>query len=218
MGPDVPRRPYRGQIANLVGAAPKTVAYHLAIARAADPELHDAHESAAALKTSHGESAQGLERMRQLMAMVQERGRYPSRTAESTAERTLAAWLQRRREDARAGTLAPACRDGLAVLPGWQTPPRTDADEARWHDRLEALVVYRDAGNDWPRHKVTVAGLEHDLGVWLHSQRAKLHRGELDGAKEQALDEALPGWQAGRQRGRKPRENGAAASISLGKP
>src|SRR5687768_16084662 len=88
----------RGQIAQLAGAAPKTVAYHLRIARAADPELQAAHEQAAAQKTTHAATSQGLERMRQLVEMVQETGRYPSRTAESTAERSLAAWLQRRRE------------------------------------------------------------------------------------------------------------------------
>jgi hypothetical protein len=141
----------RGQIANLVGAAPKTVAYHLRIARAADPELQTAHEAAAAQKTTHAATAQGLERMEQLVAMVQETGRYPSRTAESTAERSLAVWLQRRREDARAGTLAAAYRDGLAVLQDLQTPPRAGTDEARWQERLKALVAYRDAGNDWIR-------------------------------------------------------------------
>jgi hypothetical protein len=93
----------RGQIANLIGAAPKTVDYHLRIARAADPEVQDAHESSVAQKTSPAATAQGLERMRQLIAMVQETGRYLSRTTEDTSERTLAAWLQRRREDARAG-------------------------------------------------------------------------------------------------------------------
>jgi Helicase associated domain len=196
----------RGRIAELVGAAPKTVGYHLAIARAGDPALQAAHEAAAALKTTHAAAGQGLERMRQLVAMVQETGRYPSRTAENTPERTLAAWLQRRREDARAGTLAPAYRDGLAVLPGWQTPPRAESDEARWQDRFEALVSYRKAGNDWPRHKAVITGEEHDLGVWLHSQRSKLRRGELDPAKAQALDAALPGWREGRRRGPKSRD------------
>lgn len=196
----------RGRIAELVGAAPKTVGYHLAIAKADDAELQAAHEAAAALKKSHAATAQGLDRMRQLVARVQETGRYPARTAESTTERTLAAWLQRRREDARAGTLAPAYRDGLAVLPGWQTPPRTEADEARWHDRLEALSAYRQSGNDWPRHKATIKGEEHDLGVWLHLQRSKLHRGQLDPAKAQALDETVPGWREGRRRGPKPRK------------
>jgi hypothetical protein len=128
----------RGRIGELVRAAPKTVGYHLSIARAGDPALQGAHEAAAALKATHAANGQGMERMRQLVAMVQESGRYPSRTAESTPERTLAAWLRRRGDDARAGTLAPAYRDGLAVLPGWQTPPRAEAFEARWRARLES--------------------------------------------------------------------------------
>lgn len=46
----------RGRITELVGAAPKTVAYHLSIARAADPGLQAAHEKAAAQKTTGGAS------------------------------------------------------------------------------------------------------------------------------------------------------------------
>ncbi|WP_185982269.1 helicase associated domain-containing protein [Arthrobacter sp. KBS0703] len=92
----------------------------------------------------------------------------------------------------------------MAELSSWQTPSRAEAGEARWAERLAALVEYRSAGNDWPRHKAFVEGLEHDLGVWLHYQRAKLHRGELDEAKVRALDKALPGWREGRKLGRKP--------------
>lgn len=194
----------RGQIANLVGAAPKTVAYHLRIARASDPELQTAHDEAAAPKTRHATTVQGLERMQQVVAMVRETGRYPSRTAESTSERSLAAWLQRRREDSRAGTLATAYRDGLAALQDWQTRPRAEADEARWQARLDALVAYRKAGNDWPRHKAVITGEEHELGVWLHLQRSKLRRDELGPTKIQALDDSVPGWREGRHRGRKP--------------
>jgi hypothetical protein len=148
-------------------------------------------------------TVQGLARMRELIAMVQETGRYPSRTAADVAERSLASWLERRRRDAAAGTLAPALGDGLAVLPDWLRPPRAVADEARWQDRLAALARYRAAGHDWPRHKAAVAGEEHDLGVWLHSQRQKARRGELAPVKARALDEVLPGWRTGRRRGRK---------------
>jgi hypothetical protein len=134
--------------------------------------------------------------------MVQETVRYPSRNAESTAERTLAVWLQRRREDARAGRLAPTFREGLAILPGWETKPRVEADEERWHQRLEELKAYRAAGNDWPRHKAVITGKEHGLGVWLHSQRMKQRRGQLDARKTAALDESVPGWRVGKKRGR----------------
>jgi hypothetical protein len=194
----------RCQIAMLVGAPTSTVGYHLAAARAGDPELQSAHKASAALKTAHTATASGLERLRELVVFIQDTGRYPSRASSSESERTLAAWLQRRREEARDGTLAHAYRDGLAALSGWQTPTRAEADTAWWAERLAALAEYRAAGNDWPRHKATVTGLEHELGVWLHTQRARLHRGALDEAKMQALDRTVPGWRAGRKRGRKP--------------
>lgn len=192
----------RTRIAELVRAPATTVGYHLRIAVAAEPGLRRAHEAAAAKKTMV--TAQGVERMQQLVTLVQETGRYPSRNAESTSERTLADWLQRRRADARAGTLAPAFRDGLAVLPGWEGKPRVEADEHRWQERLAALSAYRAAGNDWPRHKAFVTGEEHDLGVWLHTLRYKARRGELAVNKAEALDTAVPGWRMGRPRGRKP--------------
>ncbi|MFJ5696622.1 helicase associated domain-containing protein [Arthrobacter sp. NPDC093139] len=192
----------RARIAELVRAPASTVAYHLRIATAADPGLRPAHEAAAARKTMV--TAPGLERMQQLVALVQETGRYPSTNAKTAPERTLATWLQRRREDARAGTLAPAFKEGLAVLPGWEGKPRAEADEDRWRERLIALTEYRAAGKDWPRHKAFVTGEEHDLDVWLHTQRYKARRGELDARKAKALDTAAPGWRMGRQRGRKP--------------
>lgn len=192
----------RSKIAALTGAAASTVGYHLRVACAADPALREAHEAAAGTGASRV-TAQGRERMHQLVAMVRDTGRYPSRNAESTSERTLAVWLQRRREDARAGMLAPAFRDGLAVLPGWEGKPRAEADEARWQERLAALVAYRAAGHDWPRHKAVIVGEEHDLGVRLHAQRYKARRGELEIQKATALDNAVPGWRAGRRRGRR---------------
>ncbi|MFC9335797.1 helicase associated domain-containing protein [Arthrobacter sp. NPDC057009] len=195
----------RSRIAALTRAPAATVGYHLAMARAADPGLQAAHVNAAS--TQARVSVQSLARMHRLVAMVQETGRYPSRTAPAAGERTLAAWLERRRHDAAAGTLAPVYRNGLAVLPGWHRLPRPVADAARWQDRLSALVRYRAAGHDWPRHKADTVGEEHVLGVWLHAQRQKAHLGDLDPAKAQALDKMLPGWRAGRQRGRKPKNS-----------
>lgn len=160
--------------------------------------MWEAHEAANGTGSSRV-TAQGLECMHQLVAMVQETGHYLSRNAESVSERTLAVWLQRRREDARAGRPAgPAIREGLEVLPGWEGKPRAEADEDRWPERLATLVRYRAAGNDWPRHKATITGVEHDLGVWLYAQRFKARRGELDSAKAAALDAAVPGRRTGR--------------------
>jgi hypothetical protein len=201
----------RARIITLTGAPISTVNHHLAAAVAADLGLQSAHEQAAA-KAPPQARPHGLARMSELVNMVQETGRYPSRSAADVAERTLASWLDRRRREATAGTLAPAYRDGLAVLPGWQRPPRAVADESRWQDRLKALVELRARGHDWPRHKSSVDGEEHELGVWLHSQRQKARRGELDPAKAEALDQAVPGWRAGRRRGRKA-GNGSVAGC-----
>jgi hypothetical protein len=199
----------RPRIAALTNAPASTIGYHLAVALATDPGLQAAHEQAAGLSPPQA-SELGLARMGQLVAMVQETGRYPSRTAAETDERSLALWLDRRRHDAAAGTLAPAYRDGLAVLPDWQRPARSVTGDARWQARLTALVRYRAEGHQWPRHKAVESNVEHDLGIWLHSQRQKARRGELEPDKLRALDEVLPGWRSGRQRGRKPRSSSAA--------
>lgn len=192
----------RGQIADLTGAAPATVGYHVGLARTQDPGLQHERETAARKPAVTG---QGRERLQQLVAFVQDTSRYPSRSSDDAAERTLAAWLQRRRREAANGTLAPAYHQTLAVLPDWRGTPRAAAAEARWQNRLTALATYRASGQDWPRHKATVTGVEHELGVWLHTQRFRQRRGELDPAKANALDTAAPGWRTGRTRGKKPK-------------
>jgi hypothetical protein len=192
----------RAQIADLTGAAPATVGYHLGLARTQDPGLQSEHETAARKPAVTG---QGRAHLQQLVAFVQDTGRYPSRSSGDASERTLAAWLQRRRREATDGTLAPAYLQGLAVLPGWRGTPPAAAAEARWQDVLTALAAYRASGQDWPRHKATVTDQEHELGIWLHTQRFKHRRGELDPANAAALDAAAPGWRTGRTRGRKPK-------------
>lgn len=192
----------RGKIAELTGAPLRTVGYHLTVARKLDPGLPAEHEEAAGIvpKRLTGPS---MERMAQLVSWVQQSGRYPSTKGKDKTERGLAAWLIRRRKEARDGTLSPAFRDGLSVLPEWQDLRRVNGDEARWQERLTALVEYRLSGQDWPRHKATVESPERELGVWLHTQRYKARRGELAPAKLAALDAQLPGWRSGRTRGRK---------------
>jgi hypothetical protein len=59
--------------------------------------------------------------MEELIAMVQQTGRYPAANAPDPAERNLAAWLRRRRRDAASGSLIRILQDGLSVLPNWQT-------------------------------------------------------------------------------------------------
>jgi hypothetical protein len=104
------------------------------------------------------------------------------------------------------GRPAPRLQGRPESIPGWdQQPSRKTRDEARWHQRLAELIDYMAAGNDWPRHKKTDSEQERALGVWLHIQRMK-HRGrELHEEKETQLNSDLPGWRAGRVRGRRRR-------------
>jgi hypothetical protein len=193
----------RAWIAAVENVPASTVAYHLSVARAQDAGLQDAHDVAAGGSSAARVTVQTMQRMNDLIAMVRTEGRYPSSKAGGAAERSLAAWLQRRRHDAAEGRLAPEVRDGLACLPGWLGTPRATADQERWQQRLAELAASRASGQDWPRHKSSDTDTEHELGVWLHTQRYKLRRGELDPAKKKALDAAVPGWSAGRTRGRK---------------
>lgn len=193
----------RGAIADLTGAPLRTVGYHLSVARKLQPGLLAEHDKAASRKPRRV-SSQSLTRVVELVAWVQKNNAYPSPEAEDKQERSLAEWLMRRRRQARKGTLQPAFRDGLSVLPDWQGLPRVIRDETRWQERLTALIKYRGSGQDWPRHKANIGGVEHELGVWLHTQRYKARRRELDPAKAAVLDELLPGWRSGRIRGRKP--------------
>jgi hypothetical protein len=114
----------------------------------------------------------------------------------------MARWLSDRRREAADGILSPAYRDGLARVPGWESNSRAIEDEARWHDRLAQLVGFRAEGNDWPRHHHYASEREHTLGVWIHAQRQKYRCGELDPGKINLLDDTVPGWRAGRTRGR----------------
>lgn len=112
--------------------------------------------------------------------------------------------LSARRRKAAQGTLDPAYSQGLARVPGWAGNRREATDEARWQRRLTQLMEFRAEGHDSPRHHDYDSEREHTLGVWIHTQRYKRRRGELDPVKAKALDETLPGWQAGRTRGRRP--------------
>lgn len=117
----------------------------------------------------------------------------------SARERALESWLANRRRQAAEGTLSPAYREGLAVIPDWDKTSRSKADdEARWQQRLEELLRIRAAGGDWPRHQKTDDLNERILGVWLHGQRIEYRAGRLDPAREKKLNEILPGWREGR--------------------
>ncbi|MDI3243020.1 helicase associated domain-containing protein [Arthrobacter sp. AL08] len=193
----------RQRIADLVRAEPATVGYHLVIARRQDPGLEPAHHAAAA--TTAGPSPADVARMEEIIAWITAEGGFPRERSGDKNEQSMARWLSERRREAADGTLDPAYRDGLARVPRWEGNPRAAADEARWHDRLAQLVDFRAEDNDWPRHHDYVSEREHTLGVWIHTQRFKHRRGDLDPEKAALLEAAVPGWQTGRTRGRRPR-------------
>lgn len=94
--------------------------------------------------------------MADVLAFHKIHNRLPRTGEKDPRGRALGVWLHRRRQEAAAGVLAPAYRDALAVIPGWELPSTRKADdEARWQQRLEALHALRRAGGDWPRHQKT---------------------------------------------------------------
>lgn len=79
----------RGHIADLTGTAPATIGYHLGLARTQDPGLQNEHETAARKPAATG---QGRERLGQLVAFVQDTGRYPARRSDDVSELTVRPW------------------------------------------------------------------------------------------------------------------------------
>lgn len=140
--------------------------------------------------------------MDEIIAWITTEGRFPRENSQDKEEGSMARWLSDRRREAAEGTLQPAYCVGLARVPGWALGPRAAADEARWHDRLAQLSNFRAEGNDWARHHDYASELEHVLGVWIHAQRQKHRRGNLDAEKVRLLDDIVSGWQTGRTRGR----------------
>jgi hypothetical protein len=187
------------KIAAEAGVAESTVRYHLHLAVQTDPSIREEHNAANGSVPRN--SPAGVRNMKDTIAFYEAEGRLPSTHGVSARERAMGVWLHRRRQDAAQGTLSPIYGEGLSVIPGWDRPSTRKADdEARWRQRLSELITYRAGGKDWPRHKKADNEQERVLGVWLHSQRIKDRRGELDQDKEALLNTSLPGWRTGRKR------------------
>jgi len=132
------------KIAEVCGAASSTVRYHLQIAAKNEPGLRGQHAAAMPVKEP---SEKAMQRMQDLISFYQAEGRLPAAQAKSSSEQTLASWLYRRRRESAEGTLSPALREGLSVIPGWdQASPRKAEDEARWQRRLREVKAFRKAG------------------------------------------------------------------------
>jgi hypothetical protein len=192
------------KIAATTRAAQSTVRYHLAIAAAAEPSLRDDHRNAVRPTRTTRITPAGLQNLHDMIALYKAEGRLPSSKSASARERALATWLVNRRQDHDRGTLSPTYSDGLQEIPGWEQRTRKEDDEKRWDQRLCELTAYMACGNEWPRHKKTDTEEERVLGMWLHIQRMKYRRKELDQDKETQLNTLLPRWRDGRTRGGPP--------------
>lgn len=186
------------KIAVIKGMAESTVRYHLGVAFKADPGLRDAHKAALGPVTRRTSS--GMRNLNDIVAFFTAEERLPTTGGRTARERALGTWLHRQRQLSAAGTISPTYRERLSVLPGWDAagPSYQDRHEARWEQRLQKLVDYRAAGNEWPRHQKTDDAYERRLGIWLHGQRISYRDGTLTPGRKKKLNELLPGWREGR--------------------
>jgi hypothetical protein len=184
------------KIAAITGIAESTVRYHLGVAFKAEPGLRDAHKAALGVVTR---PSAGLRNLNDVGAFFTAEGRLPTTGGKTARERALGAWLHRQRQLSATGRISPIYREGLNVIPGWDTGPSyKDRHEARWERRVQELVDYRAAENEWPRHQKTDDAYERTLGIWLHGQRISQRDGTLTPYREKKLNQLLPGWRAGR--------------------
>ncbi|RIT41618.1 helicase associated domain-containing protein [Mycobacteroides abscessus] len=98
-------------------------------------------------------------------------------------------WLQRCRQDHRAGTLPAPRATELEGLPGWSW----GRAEHNWDRGMAALAGYiAKTGNARPSQHVVINGVA--LGVWVCDKRRRYRLGMLPPGQAAAL-QALPGWQ-----------------------
>lgn len=102
----------------------------------------------------------------------------------------LGHWVQRCREDYRAGTMAAARSVELGALPGWSWKQRSTES---WSDGVEALQHFISrAGHAAPPQGEVVGGFA--LGWWVTRRRRDYRAGTLSSERVAEL-EALPDWQ-----------------------
>lgn len=102
---------------------------------------------------------------------------------------SLGFWLQRCRQDHRAGTLPSPRAAELEALPGWSWG-RT---EHSWERGMAALARYTEhTGDVCPSQHVVIDDVA--LGIWVCDKRRRYRLGHLPTWQVTAL-QALPGWQ-----------------------
>lgn len=101
----------------------------------------------------------------------------------------LGAWIQRYRQDYRAGTLSSERIESLESLEGWHWGSSVDI----WTDGVAALEAFiAENGHSSPAQKARANG--YAVGIWVSERRREHRTGELDSDRARYL-ESLPGWQ-----------------------
>lgn len=134
-----------------------------------------------------------------LEALYRAFGRMPRAYSKDKAERTLANFLARQREEHRAGTLDPDRKERLDRIPGWLTPPKQERENRLWEQRLGELAEFVAGKGRMPYFTSVKEPQEKVLATWVTRQRHLLRTGDLSAWRTSALEGAVPGWQ-----GRKP--------------
>jgi Helicase associated domain len=98
----------------------------------------------------------------------------------------LGNWIQRRREEYRAGSMSTERVTELEALPGWSW-------QQPWDTALSVLRRYvAETGHACPAANTVIDG--YRLGEWVNRCRQLYKRGKLDPQRRRVL-ESLPGWQ-----------------------
>lgn len=183
------------EIAEHCHAPRSTVQRHLQVREGFQPGTRGVHEEAFALRPQTATGGRWLIRLQATKEFIKSTGRQP-RYQSHAQESTLYQWLTQQRSADRKGNLTPEQLQLLDSLRDWRKSPQQQALDEHWIERLQQLVIFQDDTGQLPRYGRYDTAQEHTLGVWLHIQSQRRSRGLLLPWREQALDDAVPGWRS----------------------
>jgi hypothetical protein len=118
-----------------------------------------------------------------------EHGRWPSAASPSSYERGAGIWLNEQRVADSNGTMDPFRKSFLDQhLPGW----RSSAEDI-WQERAREASDFLLCHGRLPDMAADAKG-EQLIAIWLNSQRALEHSGNLPTARRAWLNGHCPGW------------------------
>jgi hypothetical protein len=118
-----------------------------------------------------------------------EHGRWPSAASSSSYERGAGIWLNEQRVADSTGTMDPFRRAFLDQhLPGW----RSSAEDI-WQERAREASDFVLCNGRLPDMGADSKG-EQLIAIWLGSQRALEHSGNLPTVRRAWLNGHCPGW------------------------